>query len=408
MSGDSLVNTDELESALFRAELRVLKIQTKLHRWASDDPHRRFDDLFNLVTDPGFLLVAWDRVRHNKGARTAGVDGETARYIAAVRGVDGFLAELRDDLKARAFRPLPVRRRAIPKASGKVRYLGIATVRDRVVQASLKLVLEPIFEADLLPCSYGFRPKRRTHDAVAEVHHFASRSYEWIVEGDIKACFDEISHPALMDRVRNRIGDKRVLALVKAFLKAGILCEDGTESDTDTGTPQGGILSPVLANVALSVLDEHFAESGIESRERARRRRWRRRRGLANYRLARYADDWVLAVSGTKAHAEALRVEASEVLSTMGLRLSPEKTLITHIDEGFDFLGWRIRRHRKRGTSNTYYVYVYPAKKALNAAMAKIKAICWQNTNQPLDVLLIRLNRFLRGWTAHFRYGWSR
>jgi len=242
---------------------------------------------------------------------------------------------------------------------------------------------------------------------VAEVHHFASRSYEWIVEGDIKACFDEISHPALMDRVRNRIGDKRVLALVKAFLKAGILCEDGTESDTDTGTPQGGILSPVLANVALSVLDEYFAEPGINPRERARLRRWRRRRGLANYRLARYADDWVLAVSGTKAHAEALRVEASEVLSTMGLRLSPEKTLITHIDEGFDFLGWRIQRHRKRGTSNTYYVYVYPAKKALNAAMAKIKAICWQNTNQPLDVLLIRLNRFLRGWTAHFRYGCS-
>ena len=196
-----------------------------------------------------------------------------------------------------------------------------------MVQASLKLVLEPIFEADFRPCSYGFRPKRRTHDAVAEVHHFASRSYEWIVEGDIKACFDEISHPALMDRVRNRIGDKRVLALVKAFLKAGVLCEDGTESDTDTGTPQGGILSPVLANVALSVLDEHFAEPGINPRERARLRRWRRRRGLANYRLVRYADDWVLAVSGTKAHAEALRVEASEVLSTMGLRVNPRSPL---------------------------------------------------------------------------------
>jgi RNA-directed DNA polymerase len=127
MSGVSLVNTDELESALTRAEIRVLKIQAKLHRWARDDPHRRFEDLFNLVTDPGFLLVAWDRVRHNKGARTAGVDGETARYIEAVRGMEGFLTELREDLKARAFRPLPVRRRAIPKAGGKVRYLGIAT-----------------------------------------------------------------------------------------------------------------------------------------------------------------------------------------------------------------------------------------------------------------------------------------
>src|SRR5215472_5088194 len=186
--GRSPVNTDELEHALYEAEVRVLKIQAKLHRWARDDPHRRFDDLFNLVADPGFLLVAWDRVRHNKGARTAGVDGETARYIEAERGVEGFLAELRGDLKARAFRPLPVRRRAIPKAGGKVRYLGIATIRDRVAQASLKLVLEPIFEADFLPCSYGFRPNRRAHDAVAEVHHFASRSYEWIVEGDIKAC----------------------------------------------------------------------------------------------------------------------------------------------------------------------------------------------------------------------------
>ena len=182
--------------------------------------------------------------------------GETARYIEVVRGVEEFLAELRGDLKARTFQPLPARRRAIPKAGGKVRYLGIATVRDRVAQASLKLVLEPIFEADFLPCSYGFRPNRRAHDAVAEVHHFASRSYEWIVEGDIKACFDEISHPALMDGVRLRVGDKRVLALVKAFLKAGILTEDGTFAETDAGTPQGSILSPLLSNVALSVLDE--------------------------------------------------------------------------------------------------------------------------------------------------------
>jgi len=193
------VNTDELEQAIYMAELRVLEIQTKLHRWASDDPHRRFDDLYNLVTDPAFLLVAWGRVRGNKGARTAGVDGETARYIEAVRGVEGFLAELRADLKARAFQPLPARRRGIPKAGGKVRYLGISTVRDRVAQASLKLVLEPVFEADFLPCSYGFRPGRRAHDAVAEIHHFASRSYEWVVEGDIKACLDPWSYCSFGD-----------------------------------------------------------------------------------------------------------------------------------------------------------------------------------------------------------------
>ena len=220
------MNTDDSELALYRAERRVREIQAKLHRWARDDPHRRFDDLFNLVADPAFLLVAWVRVRGNKGARTAGVDGETAYYVQTVRGVEVFLDELRSQLRDRSFRPLPVRERMIPKGGGKKRRLGIAAVRDRVVQASLKLVLEPIFEADFLPCSYGFRPKRRAHDAVAEVRFLTSHSSEWVVEGDIKACFDEISHPALMDRVRGRVGDKRVLALVKAFLKAGILGED--------------------------------------------------------------------------------------------------------------------------------------------------------------------------------------
>ncbi len=149
------MNTDDTELVLLRAERRVREIQTKLHRWARDDPHRRFDDLFNLVADPAFLLVAWDRVRTNKGARTAGVDGATASFLAA-RGVEVFLDELRSQLKDRSFRPLPVRERMIPKAGGKLRRLGIAAVRDRVVQASLKLVLEPIFEADFLPCSYGF------------------------------------------------------------------------------------------------------------------------------------------------------------------------------------------------------------------------------------------------------------
>jgi RNA-directed DNA polymerase len=402
-----LVNTGApTESALYWAERRVLEIQTKLHKWASGDPHRRFDDLYNLVCDPAFLLVAWDRVRGNKGARTAGVDGETARYIEAERGVQGFLDDLRLSLKDRSFRPLPARQRAIPKAGGKVRYLGVATIRDRVAQASVKLVLEPIFEADFLPCSYGFRPNRRAHDAVAEIHHFTSRSYEWIVEGDIKACFDEISHPALMDRVRRRVGDKRVLALVKAFLKAGILTEDGTLTDTSAGTPQGSILSPLLSNVALSVLDEHVAQGPGGPRASPSERAKRRRQGLPNYRLCRYADDWCLAVSGTRAHAEALREEIAGVLTTMGLRLSPEKTLVTHIDEGVDFLGWRIQRHRKRGTGKQY-VYVYPAKKALAAVMAKVKAICRKNTNHTLAVLLHQLNRMLRGWTAYFKYGCS-
>ena len=234
-----------------------------------------------------------------------------------------------------------------------------------------------------------------------------SKRYEWIVEGDIKACFDEISHSALMERVRARVGDKRVLALVKAFLKAGILSEDGQLRDNDTGTPQGSILSPLLSNVALSVLDEYVARApggpGTDRHERQRRRR----RGQPNFRLARYADDWCLMVHGTQADAEALCEQIAEVLSTMGLRLSQEKTLITHIEQGLDFLGWRIQRHRKPGT-NRHYVYTYPAKKSLQAIMDKVKALCREvGTNQPLDALLLRLNPALRGWCAYFRPGVS-
>ncbi len=308
------MNTDELEHATAVAERRVLEIQAKLHRWARDDPHRRFDDLFNLVADPAFLLVAWDRVRGNKGAGTAGVDGLTAESIAVRTGAGEFLGALRSSIRDRSFRPLPVRERMIPKSGGKLRRLGIATITDRVVQASLKLVLEPIFEADFLPCSYGFRPNRRAHDAVAEVRFFTSRSYEWIVEGDIKACFDEISHPALMDRVRARVGDKRVLDLVKAFLKAGILGEDRLLRETTAGTPQGSILSPLLSNVALSVLDEHIARAPGGPASTSGGRAARRRDGLPNYRLSRYADDWCLMVAGTEADARALREEIAGVL----------------------------------------------------------------------------------------------
>jgi len=254
------VNTDAPWPSLEEARSRVLRIQTKLHRWATDGPDRRFGDLFNLVCDPAFLMVGWDRVRGNRGARTAGVDGVKPRAIGVKDGEE-FLRALRDDLKARRFAPLPLRERMISKASGKLRRLGIPTARDRVVQASLKLVLEPIFEADFKPCSYGFGPMRRAQDAIEEIYHFGRLTYEWVLEGDIASCFDEISHSALMDRVRGRIEDKRVLALVKAFLIAGILSEDGAVRGSKTGTPQGGILSPCLANIALSSLDEHFAEA---------------------------------------------------------------------------------------------------------------------------------------------------
>jgi RNA-directed DNA polymerase len=399
-----LVNTDAPWPDLDEAERRVLKIQAKLHQWAIDDPHRRFDDLFNLVADPGFLTVAWDRVRGNRGARSAGVDGVAPRSV--VFGKEALLAELRDDLKARRFTPLPVREKLIPKKGGKLRGLGIPTARDRTVQAALKLVLEPIFEADFKPCSYGFRPRRRAQDAIEEIFFYATHSYEWVLEGDIKSCFDEIDHTALMGRVRDRIGDKRVLSLVKAFLKAGILGEDQVVRDTVTGTPQGGILSPLLANIALSVLDEHFMDEweswgGQQGRSR------RRRKGLANYRLVRYADDFVVLLTGTREHVEALRPEVAAVLAPMGLRLSEEKTVITHIDQGFDFLGFHIQRKRKQGTQRRT-LYTYPSKAALAAVKAKVRVLTQGNTNQTLANLLQRLNPVLRGWANYFRHGVSK
>ena len=177
------MNTGALLPSLSEAEQRVLAMQTKLHRWAAGDAGRRFDDLFNLVSDPAFLVVAWNRVRVNKGARTAGVDRVAPRQIGPAAGA--MLRELRHELKARRFAPSRVREKQIPKGGGKLRRLGIPTARDRVVQAALKLVLEPIFEADFKPCSYGFRPRRRAQDAIAEIHFLASpnRNYEWVFRG---------------------------------------------------------------------------------------------------------------------------------------------------------------------------------------------------------------------------------
>jgi RNA-directed DNA polymerase len=392
---------------LVEAELRVLAMQTKLHQWATVDPDRRFDDLANLVYDPAFLVVAWSRVRGNKGARTAGVDGIAPRSV--VFGAAGLLEQLRDDLKAGRFTPRQVREKTIPKTGGKVRALGIPTTADRVVQAALKLVLEPIFEADFKPCSYGFRPKRRAQDAIAEIHYLGSpsRNYEWVFEADITACFDEIDHTALIGRVRDRIGDKRVLGWVKAFLKAGILTEEGLDRETNTGTPQGGILSPLLANIALSVLDEHFTRKWEALGPRSTRGK-RRRAGVPVMRLVRYADDFVIMVAGTRHDTEALWGEVSSVLAPMGLRLSEPKTRICHIDEGFDFLGWHIQRRTQRGRSGKRAVYTYPSKKALASIKGKVRSLTRRGRHRTLADLLRWVNPVLRGWCNYFRHGVSK
>jgi RNA-directed DNA polymerase len=411
MSEDAPVNTGAVEwpdegSAYFA----VRRMQTKLHRWAGDGASRRFGDLYNLVYDPAFLVHAWQRVASNAGARTPGVDKATVTWISSRIGVEAFLGYIRDSLKSGEFEPVEVRQVLIPKASGKLRKLGIPVVADRVVQTSLKLVLEPIFEADFLPCSYGFRPNRRAHDAIAEIHYLASenRNYHWVLEADIAACFDEIAHTPLLDRIRHRIKDKRVAALVKAFLKSGVMTATGNREETNTGTPQGGSLSPLLANIALSALDEYFDRQWRQEMSTSYQRAKRVRNGLGNWRLIRFADDFVVTVFGERSHAEALREEVTAVLAPLGLRLALEKTRVVHIDEGFVFLGMNIRRQRKRGTQK-YYVYTKPSKKAIQAIKDKVKAKTYRSTrNQVLDEMLTSLNRMLAGWANYFRYGVSK
>lgn len=409
MSEDALVNTGAVVwPEMDWAQVTVRRMQAKLHCWAAGDPGRRFDDLYNLACDPAFLVVAWQRVAGNVGARTAGIDRATVACIVSRFGVEEFLQHVRDQLRSRTFRPVEVRQVMIPKASGKLRALGIPTVTDRVVQAALKLVLEPIFEADFAPCSYGFRPNRRAQDAIAEIHHFASKSYYWVVEADIEACFDRIDHVALMDRVRARAGDKHVLGLVKAFLKAGVMTTTGTREATHTGTPQGGILSPLLANIALSMLDEHFMSKWDQQMATEVCRQRRKRQGKANYRLVRYADDFVLLVTGAQEHAEQLLTEVTEVLAPMGLTLSPEKTRVVHIDHGFDFLGFHIQRMRRRGSSK-WFVYTKPSKKAIASIKGRVKTMTYRATlHHDPGYLLDYLGRVLRGWANYFRHGVSK
>jgi RNA-directed DNA polymerase len=409
MVEEAAVNTDALVFPDREvAADKVRRMQRKLHRWAREDPARCFDDLYNLVYDPAFLADAFERVAGNHGAKTAGVDGWTVPRVRLLLGEAEFLTEVGEQLKARAFCPSPTRRVEIPKANGKMRKLGIPTVADRVVQAALKAVLEPIFEADFKPCSYGFRPNRRAHDAIAEIQHMTTRGYEVVLEADIAACFDEIDHTALMDRIRVRVSDKRVLALVKAFLRSGVMSQTGEREDTLTGTPQGGILSPLLANIALSALDEHFDAQWRQQMSTWHQRDRRKRHGEGNWKLIRYADDFVIVVNGSRQHAEALRETVAGLLSPLGLRLSQEKTRVVGIDEGFVFLGFVIQRRRKRGT-NKHYVYTVPSPKAIRAIKDRISAATYRSTlNQDLDQLLRRLNRTLVGWANYFKHGVSK
>ncbi|WP_419906500.1 reverse transcriptase domain-containing protein [Hoeflea sp.] len=281
----------------------VLDMQRKLYRWSNEDPDKVFADLFNLVCDRRTLEEAWRRLARNRGSLTPGTDRMTRRMIEQrPDGVAGFLDETREALCSGTYRPQPVRQRLIPKPGkpGKFRPLGIPTLIDRLVQMALKLVLEPIFEADFYPTSYGFRRGRSTHDALARIQRFLHPTkrgpsvYRYVIEGDIKGCFDAIDHHVMMERVRKRISDRKVLRLILSFLKAGVMVE-GTERHPVTGSPQGGIISPMLSNIYLTAIDERYGRWTGRPREPsinpAARRVRDHKKGRPVFYTVRYADD---------------------------------------------------------------------------------------------------------------------
>jgi RNA-directed DNA polymerase len=391
-----------------QAEARVLGWQTKLHRWAVEGEEKCYGDLFNLVCDPATLLVAWERVKRNRGSKAAGVDGQTRWHVERL-GVERVLGELRGSLRDRSYAPLPVREREIPKrGSAKTRKLGIPALRDRIVQMALKLVLEPIVEADFCPSSYGFRPGRRAQDAIEQVRFFINspRSYEWVIEGDVEDCFGQIHHGMLLAELRRRVTDKRVLRLVRQFLVAGIMREHGSPTAMPSGTPQGAILSPLLANVALSVLDRRFEAAWNALTPHQRKRRMAK--GEPSYRLVRYADDFVVLVRGSESQAKVLKRQTAEFMrEQLRLTLSPEKTRITHVDDGFDFLGFRIVRRPRPG--RVAVAYSFPSEQSFREVKRRIKELTGRATlGLSLDQLVHALNPILRGWANYHRHAASK
>lgn len=395
----------------------TLDMQMKLYRWSESEKTKTFSDLFNLICDRRTLEEAWIRLARNRGSQTPGTDGMTRRGIEErAGGVARLLDEVRDELRSGSYRPEPVRQRLIPKSgkSGQFRPLGIPTLKDRLVQTAMKFVLEPIFEADFYPNSHGFRRGRNTHDALATVqrqlhptNHGPSLT-TYVIEGDIKGCFDAINHHLLMEEVKRRIRDRKVLLLIRSFLKAGIMVEGSLEHSA-TGTPQGGVLSPLLANIFLHRLDERYDRWMPRPREKPTnavgRRRSDRRHGKPTFYMVRYADDFVLLVVGSRQQAEAERETLAQFLrDEMRLELSAEKTLITRPEEGFIFLGYRVVRTKSRRNRNIVGNLRIPKNK-LKALRREIKKRTSRTTLVlPFKDLIWSLNPLITGWRNYFQY----
>jgi RNA-directed DNA polymerase len=379
--------------------MNVGEMQRKLSQWSTQDKERKFYDLYDLLYEEDWLRLAHDYVKQNAGSITAGCDGINMSIFD--EKLEDNLQQLIREVQSETFAPLPVRRVYIPKPNGKTRPLGIPSVKDRIVQEALRMVLEPIFEADFSPYSFGFRPTRRTMDAIKCIAWSVQerKRYFWVVEGDISSYFDTIHHPKLLRLVGKRIKDKKILQLIWKFLRAGVM-EKRTFRATTLGTPQGGIISPLLANIYLTELDRYMERyTALPQKEKTQRRR----HGLSNFVYVRYADDFVVLCNGTKAQAEAMREELYLFLkSTLRLELSKEKTKITHLNDGFKFLGFWIERAKGHDGMKTKVSIPQEAMDKINMKIGL--ALAPSSSQDSMSTKILALNRLIGGWCRYYQY----
>ena len=369
---------------------KVRVLQRSLYLSAKADPKRKFGILYDKVCREDVLYRAYRQVRANGGA--PGIDQRSFSVIETEIGIDVFLSELRQKLITKRYKPLPVRRVYIPKADGSQRPLGIPVIEDRVAQAAVKIVIEPLFEASFKDFSYGFRPKKDAHQALREVYKWLNFKCHWVIDADLKSYFDTIPHDKLLLSVRSRVIDRSVVKLIGLWLKAGVMEDMAVRKET-TGTPQGGVISPLLANLYLHWLDHVWETKGFGKRP-------------YDAHIVRYADDFVILCNR---NPEFYLEQAKAVLDRLGLTLNAQKTQVVNVREGsFDFLGHRfvVQRSKRTGNWKTYY---YPTPKAMASVKSKIRDIAryGQHWNLP-DLIRRRLNPVLRGWGNYFKMSNSR